>query len=458
MISKGEQAAAAITADPKEKSMKQLNTRLSGPWLIIARTVWLALVIPSVGLFVTGLPVYYERLQTACVGPVACNFAGALTAKGLRSLSAIGFSVSGYATFYTFFWVIIAVIWCGIGFLIFWRRSDDWLALLAAFFLVMFITTYSGLSTYVLALTYPALDLPTTLMSALGQLSIGAFFMLFPSGRLVPRWMAVFLLLLIIQTVSSLFPLTSPFNVNNWPGWLTGLLDVVSYAAVIFSQVYRYRRESSPVQRQQTKWVVLGITTVAAGFIVLGLLFVVLFPVVNQPDSPYSLLQNIYPLLTLLLPLSIGMAILRYRLYDIDILINRTLVYGTLTVSLALVYFSLVIGLASLVRLFTGQASQSPVVIVASTLAIAALFQPLRRRIQIIIDRRFYRRKYDAARTLAAFSATLRNEVDLHQLCEHLVAVVQETMQPAHVSLWLRSPQQRQVQEEEPPLSRGGEV
>ena len=196
MISKGEQAAAAITADPKEKSMKQLNTRLSGPWLIIARTVWLALVIPSVGLFVAGLPVYYERLRTACVGPVACNFAGALTAKGLRSLSAIGFSVSGYATFYTFFWVIIAVIWCGIGFLIFWRRSDDWLALLAAFFLVMFITTYSGLSTSVLALTYPALDLPTTLMSALGQLSIGAFFMLFPSGRLVPRWMAVFLLLL----------------------------------------------------------------------------------------------------------------------------------------------------------------------------------------------------------------------------------------------------------------------
>ena len=114
------------------------------------------------------------------------------------------------------------------------------------------------------------------------------------------------------------------------------------------------------------------------------------------------------------------------------------------------------IGLESLVRLFTGQVSQTPVVIVASTLAIAALFQPLRCSIQIIIDRRFYRRKYDAARTLAAFSATLRNEVDLHQLCEHLVAVVQETMQPAHVSLWLRSPQKRQVQEEEPPLSRRG--
>ena len=319
----------------------------------------------------------------------------------------------------------------------------------------MFVTTFQGLPISALALAYPALNLPTPLMSAIGQVSIGAFFLLFPSGRLVPRWMAVFLLLLILQTVSSLFPLTSPFNANTWPGWLTGLLDVVSYAAIIFSQVYRYRRVSTPLQRQQTKWVVFGIITVAAGFIVLGLLFVVFFPEVNQPDSPYSLLQNVYPLLTLLLPLSIGIAVLRYRLYDIDILINRTLVYGTLTASLALVYFGLVIGLESLVRLFTGQVSQTPVVIVASTLAIAALFQPLRRRIQIIIDRRFYRRKYDAARTLAAFSATLRNEVDLHQLCEHLVAVVQETMQPAHVSLWLCSPQKRQVQEEEPPLSRG---
>ena len=319
----------------------------------------------------------------------------------------------------------------------------------------MFVTTFQGLLISALALAYPALNLPTPLMSAIGQVSIGAFFLLFPSGRLVPRWMAVFLLLLILQTVSSLFPLTSPFNANTRPGWLTGLLDVVSYAAIIFSQVYRYRRVSTPLQRQQTKWVVFGIITVAAGFIVLGLLFAVFFPEVNQPDSPYSLLQNVYPLLTLLLPLSIGIAVLRYRLYDIDILINRTLVYGTLTASLALVYFGLVIGLESLVRLFTGQVSQTPVVIVASTLAIAALFQPLRRRIQIIIDRRFYRRKYDAARTLAAFSATLRNEVDLHQLCEHLVAVVQETMQPAHVSLWLCSPQKRQVQEEEPPLSRG---
>jgi hypothetical protein len=147
--------------------------------------------------------------------------------------------------------------------------------------------------------------------------------------------------------------------------------------------------------------------------------------------------------LLLLLPLSIGIAILRYRLWDIDRVINRTLVYGTLTALLALIYCGCVVLLQHLVNGATGQVGQSPLVIVASTLAIAALFQPLRHRIQQIIDRRFYRRKYDAAKIVEAFSATLRNEVDLNQLREHLISVVQDTMQPSHISLWLREPDRK---------------
>ena len=160
---------------------------------------------------------------------------------------------------------------------------------------------------------------------------------------------------------------------------------------------------------------------------------------------------------SLLIPLSIGLAILRYRLWEIDIIINRTLVYGSLTALLVLIYFGLVIGLQSLVRLFTGQISQSPVIIVASTLAIAALFEPLRHGIQAIIDLRFYRRKYDAAKTVEAFSARLRSEVDLSQLRAHLLHVVEETTQPNSVSLWLRPPAhagtQRVPWRTNPPLS-----
>jgi hypothetical protein len=130
----------------------------------------------------------------------------------------------------------------------------------------------------------------------------------------------------------------------------------------------------------------------------------------------------------LLIPVSITIAILRFRLREIDVIIRRTLVYSSLTVILVLLYFGLVIGLETLVRFFTGQVSQSPVIIVASTLVIAALFQPSRHRIQRIIDRRFYRSKYDAAKIVETFSASLRNELDLNQLREHLIRVVQDTM------------------------------
>jgi hypothetical protein len=139
------------------------------------------------------------------------------------------------------------------------------------------------------------------------------------------------------------------------------------------------------------------------------------------------------------LPTTIGIAVLRYRLYEIDIIINRTLVYGFLTAMLALVYFGGVTTTQAIFRALTGQEQQPQIAVVISTLVIAALFNPLRRRIQSFIDRRFYRRKYDARKTLEAFSARLRDETDLDALNAELVEVVRETMQPAHVSLWLRS-------------------
>ena len=137
-------------------------------------------------------------------------------------------------------------------------------------------------------------------------------------------------------------------------------------------------------------------------------------------------------------PIFTGVAIARYRLYEIDIVINRTLVYGALTAALVAVYFGGVATLQALLRALTGQQQQPQLAIVVSTLAIAALFNPLRRRIQAFIDRRFYRSKYDARKTLEAFSAKLREETDLQALNNDLVGVVRETMQPAHVSLWLR--------------------
>jgi divalent metal cation (Fe/Co/Zn/Cd) transporter len=180
------------------------------------------------------------------------------------------------------------------------------------------------------------------------------------------------------------------------------------------------------------KWI-----TYAAGAMFTMVLLVTLLDVVAANSALEKVMNPLTGAMFAGIPVAVGIAVLKYRLYDIDLLINRTLVYAPLTAMLVLIYVGGVIGLQAAFRTLTGQ--ESTLAVVASTLLIAALFNPLRRRIQSFIDRRFYRRKYDAARTLAALNARLREETDLETLGEDLVRVANATMQPEHVSLWLRS-------------------
>jgi len=216
------------------------------------------------------------------------------------------------------------------------------------------------------------------------------------------------------------------------------------------AQLYRYARVSNRTQRQQTKWVVFGVAVAIAG--VLTTIFTVGAAVDLPPAEvgPKMLSMLLMDAFMLFIPISIGIAVLRARLFDIDVVINRTLVYASLTAMLALVYLGGVATTEAIFRALTGQQQQSQVAIVITTLVIAALFNPLRRRNQSFIDRRFYRRKYDARKTLEAFSARLRDETDLEALNDELVGVVKETMQPASVSLWLRpvtAPQRKDADE-----------
>lgn len=295
--------------------------------------------------------------------------------------------------------------------------------------------------------TYAALqgsDFPNPLVNLLTRFGFILVFSLFPTGRFVSRWTLVPLGVILAEEISYHFLSFWPVGRSGWLVICAELLWLAMFLSLVPIQAYRYSHLSSAVERQQIKWAALGTSIVTVGFVA-RLVPTLLNPTLNLPGSLYNTLSTVILLyVSLVIPLAIGLAILRYRLWDVDVLINKALVYGLLTGTLAAVYAGLIILLESLFGQFSAPTSQ-PFVIVISTLAIAALFQPLRRRIQRLIDRRFYRKKYDAAKTLAAFSTTLRNEVNLEQLKAQLIAVVNETMQPGHVSLWLSSPERYTV-------------
>jgi hypothetical protein len=289
-----------------------------------------------------------------------------------------------------------------------------------------------------LATAYSGWWLPVAATRYLGSACLSCFCYVFPDGKFIPGWTGLAAVLWVLPQIPEFFQPDSSLNPNGYPALLQAAGFLAFVASVVVAQTYRYRRVSSPAQRAQTKWVILGMAVALTGFLIL----VFVLPVVlsgsgaSVPSSPY--IQAATYGVMLLVPLSLGVAIVRYQLYDIDHLINRTLVYGSLTGVLSLIYFGLIVGLQSLIAMRSHSGSQSPLVIVASTLLIAALFRPLRRWIQIAIDRRFYRIKYDASKILERFAAGLQNEVELGNITDHLLSVIEETMQPVQVSIWVR--------------------
>ena len=354
-----------------------------------------------------------------------------------------------------------------VGTLIASRRPNNpigWICLATGIFLVLaFLTGAYGV--YGLVVNPGSVPFPAQIgaftewlwVPAVGLLGI-YIPLLFPDGRLPSRkwrplaWFAGALILLVSAT-TLLAPgplpdlgegVRNPFGLEGQP-WLAdaGIVLLPPFFLCILasalSLILRYRR-SGGEEREQIKWL-----SFAASLVGLGLMSNIVSTLIVAPETftgseqplLLGLLQDALLISDAGIPVAIGFAVLKYRLYDIEVIINRTLVYGTLTAMLVLVYVGGVISLQYLLRLLTGQ--ESNLAVVASTLGIAALFSPLRRRIQSFVDRRFYRRKYDARKTLEAFGSRLREETDLERISEDLLEVVDETMQPAHVSVILRS-------------------
>jgi hypothetical protein len=341
------------------------------------------------------------------------------------------------------------------GVFIFWRKSDDWLVMLTSIALIclpyMFLFAgilYSAYDQFNQDLWLKAGDASLT---ALGILSVPTLLIFFPDGRLEPQRLqklvrGLFTLLFLLVFI----PLVDDFV---WKGinWAEIIFYILSgdFLALILigsiGQFYRFLWVSTPMQRQQTKWIVFAI--------LINLAWAIFITV--RADTLRFTAAAIYGLFELhasmlvvaLIPISFAISILRYRLYDIDLIVRRTLVYGSISLVLGLFYLASITLLQSLFATLSKQ--QSQISIVLSTLVIVALFNPLRSRVQDFIDRRFYRSKYNAEQALAKFADTARDEVDVEQLSAHLVQTIQETINPQGVSLWLRKAGTRNLMLEE---------
>jgi hypothetical protein len=407
--------------------------------LLVARIAWVAVALLSLAITVASTPLLFEQYGTLCLRTASsCLERSQLTPEQLRELQQIGISLELHAALMAGVAVFSKLVWMAVGALVFLLRPGDRMALLVSLFLFAFgAATFANEAVEALVTAHSAWWVPARGLQVFGEVVTVLFFLTFPDGRFVPRWTPLFgVLFLAFQIPGDLFP--DIYSGSPTLEIAQSLVFMCFLLGMIGSQVYRYRSVSTPDERRQTRWVVFG-TTLALSLLLAVVAPLFLFvPGVAQTSPFVSLLIGIVlPLIMVLVPLSVGVAMLRSGLFDIDVVINRALVYGSLTFSLVLLYLGGVVGLQQLLTPLVGESNQ--LAIVASTLAIAALFSPLRQRIQSFIDKRFYRRKYDAAKTLAAFSARLREETDVDALGDDLVGVVRGTVQPEHASLWLRA-------------------
>jgi hypothetical protein len=429
---------ASPTATARSDQQRGAEAPAPPRWLGLAQAGWVVAALVALGIVVASIPGYVLGASRGIYpSRVIAGPAGLVLAVD------VAVALTSFAA---------ALLCLGLAGLLVWRKPGDRMALFASFYLLLYGITWAG-----------PLDRLDALISGADQLNLNAnvlhplgfwwgtigLLALFPTGRFVPSWTRWLLLLATLSLPLVFYFAFQVFHEQALPTqrllWPILIYVYLTLAAVVYAQVVRYRHVSTPTERQQTKWVVFGLLV---WFLVFQGEGALVGPIGNWPRGLalpwWAPFRPLYHYLEAgIVPLTLTVAVLRHHLFDIDLLIRRTLVYGSLTVILGAVYAALVLGAQAVVQALTGQPGQQPVFIVASTLIVAALFNPLRRRLQTVIDKRFYRRKYDAARTLAAFGATLRSETDLAQLSAQLVAVVQETMQPAHVSLWLRPPGRR---------------
>jgi hypothetical protein len=399
-----------------------------GALFLAARLLAVAFMLLCWGIFVVSV---VEYPKAAAAVPAKFTLAAFTPAQMDSVMGQIGLSYQVWLQWSRLSSIAFAAFFSLVGIFLFLRKSNDWFGLYLAVTFVLY-GTLSGSASTVITTLHPKLELLAAPLGVLAWVSLFIIIFLFPNGRFVPGWTRLVVLGIILIFIFDIVV----YHGNQPPVYIfVPLFTLIMIGPA--SQVYRYRKVSNPIERQQTKLVMLSMVFVFTILFISGIPY--MFGLDLNPAARLSLFFALFDGVGAysvgLIPLSIALAIFRYRLWDIDLVIRRTLMYTGLTATLGLVYFGCVVLFQQVLGPLTGN---STLAIVLSTLLIAALFEPARRRIQSFVDRRFYRQKYDASLALEEFSDAARHEVELKSLTTHMVTVVEKTVQPEQVSVWLR--------------------
>jgi signal transduction histidine kinase len=403
------------------------------PWLSIARYGWLAAAGLILALFALSLPVYFEYLRTVCFD-LTCAMAPT-PPPGAQALRGAGLSPSSYAAYYVTVDVVVAIAYLSAAALIFQRRSTDGVALLGAFTLLIWGFFSVPMAFGAAAEVYPQWQRAYDSALFLGLVSITLFFYLFPDGRFAPRWSRWLALALILLLMPGYIWPDSLADYRRWPPLLAAALLLCWMGSMIGLQVYRYWRVSGPTERQQTKWVVFGVAGSFLSFFTFVTVPLLISPSFQQESS---LLRNLITntggsISMLLLPVSIGVAILRHRLWDIDVVINRTLVYVTLTGIVVGLYVVIVGGLGTLLRI-----QDNPVLSLLATGVVAVAFAPLRDWLQRSVNRLIYGERDEPYRVLSRLGRHVEATLTPDSMLSAIVETVAQALRLPYVAITLR--------------------
>ena len=401
--------------------------------LLAVRLGWVIVAALSVGLFAAGIPSEFAQLQTPCPTPVCTT--GQLPAAGLQALTDLGLSPRFYAAATVAMDIVFAAAYALIGTLIFWRRPDDRVALFASLALLLFGTATFGFTMAALASDRPAFQIPIALLHFLGAACFGLFLYVFPDGRFVPpwtRWMAT--VWIGWQLAEHIFP-TWTTDPRAWQLVVESIVWFGALGTVIYSQIHRYRHAPSAVQRQQIKWVVFGISVAFAGFLGIDVALGAL-DASPEPATPRSVLAYLvgYTLVSylvlLLVPVTIGIAMLRHHLFDIDLVINRTLVYGTLTAGVVAIYVLLVGFLGTVVQI-----GGNFVVSLVAVGLIAVVLSPLRSWLQRAVNHLVYGQRDEPYAVVSRLGQRLESTLTPDAVLPAVVRTVKEALKLPYAAI-----------------------